>query len=355
MLKKKLKIITYLIMSIAITLTFTNCQEEYVDIDEPDKSKTISANDAVAGLIYKIILKDGSFDNIIDRCSEISIEFPYSIQIEEQNYTFNSKEDIDAFMINYFHLRDDFDINYPITVSFSDYSEGILYNDDELEQIQELFNIDLIDDDIECINFVYPIELNVFNTEYQKTDVIVANDDYDIFDIFDDISKLVIEFDFPISLETQSGEIISVINNYELENTIISFSNSCDENDEVEFDESDFPFEDLITSQDWEVSFYSDTTDETSSFNTYIFSFKSDHSIEINTGMEIIYGDWELYTEDEITLENALEIEFDTDEIPFVWLNESWIIKNKSTSLMEMESESDYDGYIKKLKLIKSE
>lgn len=351
MQNKKLIIMKNFLMTLAIIIMFTSCQEEYVEIVEPDKSKTISANDNIADLIFKIVLKDGSFDNIIDRCSEISIKFPYSIIIDDQLFNISSLEDIDVIRLDYFHLRDDIEINYPVTISHSDYSETILYNEDELEQIQEQYNTDLIDDDIECIDFVYPIELKLYNTEYQKTDLIVANNDYDIYNIFNEISSLIVEFDFPISLKSLNGDIINITNNSELESEIIRVINVCDEEDDVDFGEDNFPFEDLITSQNWVVSFYSDTTNETSSFNAYIFNFKLDYTLEVNTGIEIIYGDWEF----QLSAENVLEIEFDTDVIPIIWLNEGWIIRSYSSSIIEMEAESDFDGYIKKLILIKSE
>jgi hypothetical protein len=338
------------LMILAILLMFTSCQEEYVQIDEPDMSKTISADDNIADLIYKIVLKDGSFDNIIDRCSEISIMFPYSIMLDDQLYNINSQEDIDVIMLDYFHLRDDIEINYPVTISYSDYLETVLYNEDELEQIQEQFNTDLIDDDIECIDFVYPIKLTLYNTEYQKTDFIVANNDYDIYNIFNEISGIIIEFDFPITVETRNGDIIVINNNFELESEITSVITNCDEDDDVDFEDDDFPFEDLITSHEWEVSFYSDTTDETSSFNSLILKFNSDYTIQVS-GTETIYGTWEL----NIGVENVLEIEFDTDETPLIWLNDGWIIKNINTSILEMEAESDFDEFIKTLKLIKSE
>ena len=79
MLKNKLIKIKYFILTLALSIMFISCQEEYVDIEEPDKSITISADDHIADLIFKVVLKDGSFDNIIDRCSEISIKFPYSV------------------------------------------------------------------------------------------------------------------------------------------------------------------------------------------------------------------------------------------------------------------------------------
>lgn len=351
MFKEKLLNTKYFLMTLALLVMFTNCQEEYVEINEPDKSKTISADDNIADLILKVVLKEGSFDNIINRCSEISINFPYSIIIDAQLYNVSSQEDIDIIMFDYYRLRDDIAINYPVTISYSDYSETVLNNADKLEQIQEQHNDDLNDNDIECIDFVYPIELTLYNTEFQKTNLIVAYDDYDLFNIFVDISNLIIEFDFPISVEIENGEIINIANNFELENSIVSVISGCDGNDDVEFDDEDFPYAEIIAAQEWEVSFYSDTTDATSSFNSYIFNFNSDNIVQAKAGTEIIYGNWEIGS-DSLTY---LDIEFDIEETPIEWLNDSWLIKNFSSAFIEMEAESDFDGFTKKLNLIKSE
>ena len=65
-----------------------------------------------------------------------------------------------------------------------------------------------------------------------------------------------------------------------------------------------------------------------------------------------VNGIWEL---DVMTDTTILEMEFDTDETPLVWLNDEWKITNANANRMDLEAESDFDGYIKTLHLVKSE
>lgn len=340
-----------ILMSILLILALVSCQKEFVDIREPDKSVTITADDPVADLILKVVLKDGSYDNIIDRCSEISIKFPYSILIEDQTYTIDSQEDIDIIKLDHFFERDDIEIVYPITISYRDYSEETLTNEDELDEIQELYNTELSDDDIECLDFIYPIEIALYNAVKQITDVVTVDNDAEMHNIFEDIDELFVEISYPIELELLSGEKISVVNNFQLEDEISQIIDSCDEEDEVEFSEEDYPYVDLLARGEWSVSFYADTSNETSVFSGYTFNFSSDFTVQANTMAVTISGLWELDVTTDLTI---LEIDFDTEETHLAWLNDEWKITSAKADRIELEAESDFDGYIKTLHLAKS-
>jgi len=337
--------IKHFLATLPVLFLLIGCQKEYVEIEEPDKSVTISSIDPVADLILKVTLKDGSYDNIIDRCSEISINFPYYIQVNEEVLYISSQEEIENLKLVYYQYRDDIEIIYPVKVTFSDYSEGILSNEDDLEIIQEQYNSSLIDDDIECIDFVYPIELSLYNDKKQSLDVVNANNDSELYNVFANIDELLIDISFPIELKLTDGQIVSISNNIQLEEQIENTMNSCDENDDVEFDDDDYPYEDLITAQNWSVTLYADTTNETTSFDGYVFSFKPDYTVQVETGIGVVYGDWEVV----IDAVPILEIEFDTDDEPFIWLNAGWEIKNINSESIEMQAESDNEGYTKKL------
>ncbi len=120
-LKLKLILMKTISMSIILILLVVSCQKEFIDIREPYKSVAITANDTFADLISKVVLNDGSYDNIIDRCSEICIKFPYSINIDNHQYTVNSPADIDSIKMDHFFAQDDKEIIYPISISFSDH------------------------------------------------------------------------------------------------------------------------------------------------------------------------------------------------------------------------------------------
>jgi hypothetical protein len=350
-LKSKYRILKATVASFFFMLLLVGCQDEFEDIREPDRSVAITANDSIATLVLKVVLKDGSFDNIIDRCSEISINFPYTVLIDDRQYLIDSYDEVEEIRKNYFFDRDDIEIVYPVTVAFSDYSEMTISDDDELEDIQERYNTLLADDDIECIDFEFPLEVSFFDEVRQVSDVVTVNNDFEMYDIFDSVDDLVIEIGFPVVLITLSGERTTVNNNIQLAETIAMAEGRCDEEDEVEFDDDDFYFYEFISTGKWIVGRYSDTTDETASFSGYTFTFTSDLAIRASNGGDVTYGDWELDTDDSNIY---IDISFDTDEFPLERLNQEWLIASVNDDIIELEAESDDDGHIMNLQLVRS-
>ncbi|MFA8433101.1 MAG: hypothetical protein ACEPOZ_01165 [Marinifilaceae bacterium] len=349
---RKLVNIEQLIVAITVMMLFISCQKDYVEMNEPDKSIAISANDPIADLIHKIVLKDGSFDNIIDRCSEISINYPYSVTIKEERIDITSVDDIKSITLEYFQFRNAIHINYPVTVSFSDYSESVLSNAGELHRIQNRYNGRSSDDDIECIDFQYPIEISMYNTRFQKSDEMLARNDRDMHRLFRDINDLIVQISFPVVVDTQNGKTISIRNNFELEDEIEKLIGTCDENDRVEFSDEDYPYDQLLIQKEWKVLAYLDNGNHTEQFQSYVLNFKEDHTIQINTNAGTFNGTWELSITGKL---KKLKMEFDTDETPIAWLNQEWEIKNSSSINIEMETEKDPEGSKKKLILSSSE
>lgn len=327
----------FMLMAFTGLILFVSCQEGYDNIKEPDKSIAISENDNIADLILKVVLKDGSYDNIIDGCSEISIKYPYTIKIGEESITVNSLKDVESVAVNYFSVRNDIEINYPVTVSYSDYSEAVVSSGGQLKSIQKKNNANLIDDDIESIDFVYPIEISLYNKKYQKTDLIVAKTDKDIHKIFRNMNDIIVELNFPLVAKTKK-ERLTIDNNISLKKEIDEVKDSEDEDDKVEFSDDDYPYKSLLTLKKWKVMQYIDNGNKTSLFESFVFDFKKDNTIHVDVGGEIIIGEWELDVSDGI---KQLELEFDIDNSPLEFLNEEWKIVNNSSVIINMEAESD--------------
>ncbi|TLX72602.1 hypothetical protein E9993_17345 [Labilibacter sediminis] len=341
---KKLIKILHAFVAIIFMLQFISCQKEYIDIVEPDKNVTISADDNIADLILKVSLKDGSYDNIIDKCSEISINYPYAIHIDDELLYINSIDEIETIKYNYYQYLDDIEISYPVTISFSNYSKMLLLNEDQLEEIQEQYHSTFTDDDIECIDFVYPIELSVYNNVKESIDVSIVNNDYEMYNVFDNINSLLVDISFPIELKLSSGQIVSVSNNNQLEDEITKVNDVCDEDDETEFDDDDYPYEELIIQNTWQVLSYNDANNNTSHFSSYILSFNQDNTIQVTSDKGTFKGTWELNVKAQ-----SLKIEFETDDPPLSLLNENWKIVNSNLIIIELITEKDIKGFNKKL------
>ena len=221
-------------MILSVVMLVTSCQEGYEIVNEPDENTAFSSNDSIADLILKVSLKDGSFDNLIDNCSAISIRFPYTVQVRSELISLSSIEDLENFKQEYSHLRNAINIQYPVTATLSDYSVTVLSNKGDLQRIQNQYNNHIEDDDIECIDFIYPLELNLYDTDFQKPDFIRVMNDRELHGILKTMNDLIIEISYPILMEIADGTRVSVQNNKELENEIRNAMGTCDEGDEIE-------------------------------------------------------------------------------------------------------------------------
>ncbi len=333
-------------MALLAMMLFVGCQEEYIHITQPDQKNSFAANDTLAELILRVTMKDGSFDNFLDECSAISIKFPYSVRIRNEDITITSVEDINELEEEYLPFEGSIRFNYPVTVIFSDYSESVISNRGELQRIQNQFSNEYDEDlDIECIDFVYPIEISIYNTEFQKPDFVIVDSDKVFHGILKKANDLVVEITYPVSVELWDGDRISVQNNTELENEILNAMGKCDEDDfNVDY------YQDIqsLSSGSWRITLYSDTTDETSAFTLFLFEFNPDFTIQAVSGSETFRGTWEPDFEESM---KVAEIEFDTDDNSLIWLNEEWEILVLNDEIIILQAESDSEGRIKKLNL----
>ncbi len=232
------KIIRFL-LTLLVAGCLSGCQEEFVVITEPDKESAFTQSDTIADLILKVTLKDGSFDNVIDKCSEINIEFPYSVRVRNNIIDIHSPEELDSLQQALHQNSKSIQIVFPVTVSFSDYSTMVLSNRGELMRIQNRYIHRKYDDDIECIDFIYPIEMDLYDTLFQKQEYRHVRNDKAFHGILKGKKDFIFEIEYPVLMEISDSVIVEVNNNSELKHAIRNSIGTCDENDEVEVEEED--------------------------------------------------------------------------------------------------------------------
>ncbi len=102
------------------------------------------------------------------------------------------------------------------------------------------------DDDIECIDFVYPIKLFTFDANLQKTGNVIVESDKDLRRFFAGLDGTdLVSIEFPIALELYDGSEIRVSSNAELADAIERAKNECDEDDDNDYNDDDFTKERL--------------------------------------------------------------------------------------------------------------
>ncbi|BFP41960.1 hypothetical protein FGF1_28050 [Flavobacteriaceae bacterium GF1] len=312
---------------IAMVLLFNACQDEFEEVGS-NSQETLEAGSSTAKLIMNTASNDGSFDNIIDEASCIAIQFPYTVEVAGIQVTIDSMEDLKVVEEIFDEFDDDEDILeiiFPITITLSDFTEVVLESKEALRELAAQCTEGGGDDDIECIDFVYPITLFTFDIDGQEPNRTVINSDRELrlfLEERDDDELISIEF--PITLKKYDGTEVQVNSNAELARILDAASDECDEDDDDDFNDDDFDedgFEEFITDCDWKIyEFNRDNMDQTEQYVNYEFDFDDDGEVEVTDRMgNTIEGTWSFMFSDRGAL---LTLQFDT----LVDFNLQWLV-----------------------------
>ena len=225
-------------------LGFTfSCQDEVIEETQTNE-ETIAPNSNLADLMRSTVTLDGSTDNIIDSANCILIDLPVTIMVNGITLTIETVEDYDAIediMDQFTNDDDEVDIQFPIVIILSDYTEVIIENQDELETyIDDCFGENEDDDDIECIDFQYPFTISIYDSNFQVIQTLEVNSDDELYYFIEELEGGVLaSINFPINMVLANGDVIEVNNNTELEAAILAAEDDCDEDDDNDHNDDD--------------------------------------------------------------------------------------------------------------------
>lgn len=325
--------INHLFLFILFALfSFTACQDEATEVDNPSEQEVIVANSDLTSLMSRTVANFGAADNILDGSSCFSVELPVTIIVSDITIIIETEEDLDLLEDLYedFEGDDNFlDFIFPITIIFNDYSELVIQNEDELGN----FVNDCEDDDdiIECVDFVYPISFSVFNSEFNLIDSVIIENDEALYSFLDDLedddNALIVSLNFPVTLEYANGDTIEVNTNQELADAIEVTGEDCDDEDDGCIEEE---VAINLVECPWEVYLY--TNDDLENLDgPFTFTFNENGNVLIEGVLQDSYTTtWQL-TETDNGLElniasfyyyeqqfgNWLVVECDDDDLKF--------------------------------------
>lgn len=284
--------------------SFTACQDEATEVDNPTEQETIVANSTLSALMSRTTANFGATDNVLDGSNCFSVELPVTIIVSDITIIIETEEDLEQLedLFEDFNGDDDFlDFVFPITIIFSDYTELVIENEDQLENF--INECDDEDDIIECVDFVYPISFSVFNSEFNLIDTVVIENDEALYNFLDDLeddeNALIVSLNYPVTLEYANGETIDVNTNQELAEAIEAAGDDCEDEDD-DCIEEDVALN--LVECPWEVFLY--TNDDIENLDgPYIFNFNEDGSMVIEGVNDPYTTTWELTETD-----NGLEL-----------------------------------------------
>ncbi len=329
----KFRINPILLFTFFIVLTFLSCQNEEVEIVNPTDQETIVANSTLSNLMGRATANYGAADDLLDGASCFSVALPVTIIIDDVTIVIATLADLQQLEDLFSELNGDedlLDFVFPITLIFSDYTELIIENEDQLENFIGECD-DAEDDVIECVDFVYPISFSVFNSDFNLIDTVTIQSDEGLYAFLEALegneNALIVSLNYPVTLEYANGETIEVTSNEELANAIEAAGDDCDDEDDECFEE-DVALN--LVECPWEVFLY--TNDDLENLDgPYIFNFSEDGVLtiagittvihtttwelsETDNGLELNIGAFYYYEEQ---YGNWLVVECDSDELEF--------------------------------------
>lgn len=339
-MKKFLNISVYAFL-LSFTLIFTSCQEEFEELPQPDEQQTIMASSSTAKLIENTSSNDGSYDNIVDQASCFAVKFPYTVNVNGIDITIDSREDLHLIEEIFDKVETDIDILeilFPISITLGDFTEIVIENKEDLRRLAEECIEGGADDDIECIDFVYPVTLYTFDINQQQTGKVVVESDHDMRLFFKGLDDNdLISIDFPVSLKLYDGSEVRVTSNAELAQAIEMAKEACDEDDDNDYNDDDFTKERLdayLTECPWVVhEVVRDEIAQTDQYFEYLMNFSPDGKVNVKDRLgNNITGTWNTRI---VNHRVMLKLEFDV----LVDFNLEWFVYELEKGTVKLFSE----------------
>ena len=338
-------------------MLFSCAKEEVINIDESDEP-TIVAASKLADLIQRTSLNDGSNDNIIDRANCFNIQLPATVTVNGITLNISSTDDFDtieAIFEEFENDDDELEIDFPVTIVLSDYTQVLINNENELNSYIDSCNGENeIDDDIECLDFQYPIGASVFNIISEIILDIVIDNDEEMHEFIENLSENdVATLVFPITIILSDDTQRNITSLDQLESEIEMVKDDCDEDDDFDFDDDDI--DDTNTTEqefiDYLVScpFIIDEVDindqNLENLRGTILTFTTNGTLTAELNNVTTNGTWSVSTD------NGLRLNLTMDTLTEI--NNSWRL-NKIEEEDDGKDKVDLRIGIDKLKLIKN-
>ncbi|WP_258097141.1 DUF4382 domain-containing protein [Marinoscillum pacificum] len=225
-----------LMLLLVALLGLTGCMESYEDVQYPDENEVINLNSTFERQLINITLLDGSIDNVLDNASCLTVKLPVEAYLNDELYQINTYSDLQAFETAYqeeITSRDQFRLVYPINVINEKYLETEISNAIDLELQAQNCVEGGTDSDIECIDFVYPLEVVSYDPIYQSAKVeSIPNDNELYYLLANRKTEEVLGLGYPITVLDHQGEQVAISGNDEMQNLINAAVSTCDEGDE---------------------------------------------------------------------------------------------------------------------------
>ena len=242
----------------AVAMALTACSDDQSPVATVDVERTLTVESSVIDMLARTVSHDGSYDNIVDGASCMGIRFPYTVivnDVELRIATIKDFEEIEKILdtaeaeqaLNGTHdLQQSVAIRFPVMATLSDQTEVVIESQAAFEAYAKACVEGVEDYDIECIDLTYPIVLFTYNPDLQQTGSATVDDDQQLRRFLAGLAETeLISLEFPLILIAHDSTQIEVRNNTALADAMQSVIDSCDEDDDADYNDDDFTKESL--------------------------------------------------------------------------------------------------------------
>ena len=326
-----------------LSLLFFSCQTEENEIIQ-DSSQNLSNTSPLLNLLSRVSQNATSQDNILDNSSCFSVQLPVTIIVNGENIVIDNEADYQTVQDAIDEFSDDDDIVnfiYPITIQYQNFSTQVINDADALEDVLDDCDAEDDFDEINCISLIYPIVLNIYDSNNQLSSTLTVNNDIQFYNFLENLDdNEFFAINYPISIVDSNGNNVVITSNSQLEEIIEESIDDCDDNSGGSGGNANFGT--VITSGTWYVSYYfEDDDNQTSDYNGYNFTFLATGSISVIKATTTTTGSWSNYVENG---DDTLELNFNNSNLDE--LAEDWEITEYSSTVIKLKKvssgETDY-------------
>lgn len=336
---KNLKLLTAILL-ISI-LSFTSCQDE-IDTENGNRENTNSATSPTANNLERSAQYDGSFDDFLDGTSCSSVLLPVTAIVNDTQIAIVSESDYNLLLNIIGALNDDDDsveFQFPITVRLSNYTEIVVQNEDEYEDIIEACEEakDEDEDAINCLDINFPITILTFDLNLQQTGSVIIESEqqlYTYFDEFDD--DALFSINYPITATLNNDTTVEITSDMDLQSRISECVDIEDAEDEAEDDAEDL--EDILVDAEFRIeSFINAGVNIASNYADYTIDFANDFTCtaenEVDDTIEDVEGTYQITSDVDIFLNLTF-----SGNATFELLNNTWEVTSYSENTIALQS-----------------
>jgi len=309
------------VILLALVMAFIACQNEEPFETDIDSELTLAAESSVIEMMKRTTSNDGSYDNIVDGASCLGIQFPYDVTVNGFELHVETMEDLEK-LEKILDAADEgehkIQIAFPITVTLADYTEKVIDSEAMLQKHVEQCVEGGEDDDIECVDLMYPVNLFTYNPNFQQTGSVTVNHDKELRRFLEGLVDTdLMSIEFPLVLQLFDGSEVSVGSNSEMADALDRALEVCDEDDDNDYNDDDFTkasLDSLLVTCPWLVKKLKRMDfDSSEHYQKYLLTFIEDGKMISDNGFSpVSEGEWSVTVSD---YKVFLHMEFKDDEV----------------------------------------